>query len=232
MKKVFIYLLCAVIFSLFNSNRGIFAQQSSIINVPSSSFLQEGEIVIKDSTKFSTFHPDRFVSTSPSVIVGLPGNVNIQAGVNTNLGDGTEVEGRFSIKKVFFLDGATRLNIETRIDPNFMAATTPDNITYATISRRFRKTRTTITAGGYLANGDHFLPDKPGVVLGLEQHTFYKNLRVAVDWTSRNESYGVIGAGIKFRPFRTVSVTAGILIPNGDRADLAFKISVSKFFTP
>jgi hypothetical protein len=107
----------------------------------------------------------------------------------------------------------------------------PESYLYAHFSTRIRKTKTSLTSGMYIAGNKHYLPDKPGVILGMEQVIIPNKLRLAMDWTSRNESYGLLGIALKYRPVSTVSVTNGIVIPNGNKGKLAFLVSVSKNFS-
>ncbi|HBH18587.1 MAG TPA: hypothetical protein DDX14_06590, partial [Cyanobacteria bacterium UBA9579] len=118
--------------------------------------------MLKQSTDFRPFQPDAFVSLNPSIAYGIGHNINIAGGVSTVIADNTDVRGRFVVKKVFFLTEATRLTVETRINPSFQEAITPDNITYAHFSQKIKKTGTRLTAGMYIASSKDFIPDKPG----------------------------------------------------------------------
>ena len=231
MKKVRI-LFCIILLLMFCQFKS-FAQQN-IISIPSADILKPGEILLKQSTDFRPFQPDAFVLLSPYVSYGIEHNINIAAGTNINITDETDVKGRFALKKVIFLskDKDTRFTYETIITPSFMKAITPNNITYAHFSQKIRKTGTRLTVGMYIASSKDFIPDKPGVVLAFEQSTFIKNINLAMDWTSRNERYGNLGVGFRYNPAPTWSITNAVLIPNGSRGDLAFKVSISKYITP
>lgn len=233
-KKTFlkVVLFCLIVLGLLLMGQEESKAQQSVVNIPSSSVLQPGEILLKDSNNFRPFQPDGFVSIRPSFNYGMPHNVNVSMGILTDLADENRYRANFTVKKVVFLPHSTRFTVETGLRPSLQESSTPRHLSYAHFSKSFSKTKTRLTAGMYLANGDSFLPSRPGVVLGLEQALFFKNMRLAVDWMSRNESYGRLSIGIKYRPTSTLSVTNAIMIPNGDRSNLAFKISLSKYFTP
>lgn len=228
--KIIKYLICVLstFTVLLISGLDVEAQQT-IINVPSSEVLPVGEIILKDSNRFRPFSPDEFVSITPSVTAGVGHGIEASGGVATSINDGVRVRGDVSVKKVTFITGSTRFTVGMRVSPYLSESSGPDNFTYAHISQRIRKTKTSLTAGMYVAGNKQFLPDRPGVVLGLDQVLIGNKLRLVVDWISRNESYGVLGAGLKYRPTRTISITGAALIPNGDESNLAFLVSISKY---
>jgi len=205
--------------------------QQSIINVHSSEIRPAGEVILKDSNRFRPFHPKEFISITPSVTTGIGWNTEIAGSVGTSLTDKTTVKGDFSIKKVTFIAGSTRFTVGLRINPYLTETSAPDNFTYAHFSQRIRKTKTSLTAGMYVSGNKQFLPDRPGVVLGIEQVLIPNKLRFATDWISRNETYGFLGTGLKYRPVPTVSITSAALIPNGNKSNFTFLISISKFLS-
>lgn len=215
--------LIALIFMPLN----VFAEQT-IISVPSSDVLPAKKLILKDSNKFGPFSPGKYASITPTVTVGLGHNMEASAGVSTKMDGKTRVKGDFAIKKVFFLGKRNRLTIGTRVVPYLAETTSPNNFTYAHFSTRL-KTRTTLTSGVFVAANDRVLPNQPGAILGLEQVLISNKLRLALDWTSRNENYGLLTAGLKYRPTPTTSMTTAVLIPNGDNGEFGFVVSISKF---
>ena len=121
-----------------------FAQQD-IITVPNSEVLPFGTIILKDS---NTITPKDSVRVAPSVIMGLGHGMDLAVGVplkiNTNDGH-TGVKGEIGLKKVFFLGSSTRLTVGGEINPYLNSATTPDFLTYAHVTQKIKKTRTSIS---------------------------------------------------------------------------------------
>jgi hypothetical protein len=226
--KLRIYFYLVFSFLLMFLQLEVFAQQN-IINIPASDIVPSGEILLKETNDFWPFNPDEFVSLTPAVTVGIPYNINLTGGVGTSISDKTKVRARVGYKQVFIISEPLRFTIDSRLNPNLQSASTPSNITYAHFAAKIKKTRTQVIAGMYIANDKDFLPDKPGVVLGLEQGFPVDNLKLAVEWTSRNESYGLLGVGFKYKFTPTFSITNAVLIPNGDKGNWAFRISLSKY---
>lgn len=231
MRKIrpLIYILTLLLASCWNLKA---AAQQTIIQVPSSEILAPGELFVKESNRFKPFGENKFVTISPSVTAGIGFNSEISGGVATSIADDTVVRGDFAAKKAFLITGNTRFTVGTRINPYLADSVTPDNFTYAHLSTRIRKTRTSFTAGAFVASQrGEILPDRPGALVGIEQSLIGNKLRLAVDWISRNESYGLLGVGLKYRPAPTISVTGAVLIPNGNNGRFAFLISASKYFS-
>jgi len=229
MKKTKIYLLLIFLLLTFCDLKA-FSEQKVVV-IPSSDVLSLGKILVRESNRFKPFGDDKYVTLTPSVVVGTGFNSEISAGVATSMSDSTKVRADMAVKKVFFISGANRLTVGTRINPYLTGVSKPEIFTYTHFSTKIRKTKTTLTSGMYVAGNKHYLPDKPGVILGMEQVIIRNKLRLAMDWTSRNESYGLIGVALKYRPVPTLSITNGIVIPNGDKGKLAFIVSISKNFS-
>lgn len=228
MKKIKIYLLLVfLLVTLCNSN--VFAVQSIVI-IPSSDVIPFGNIRVKESNRFKPFNSGKYVTLTPSVTFGTGFNSEVTAGVATSMSTETRVKADMAAKKVF-IRGSNRFTVGTRLNPYLTSTVVPESFTYAHFSTKIRKTKTTFTSGMYVAGNKHYLPDKPGVILGLEQVIIRNKLRLAMDWTSRNESYGLLGVALKYRPMPTLSITNGIVIPNGNKGKLAFLVSISKNFS-
>lgn len=205
--------------------------QQTIINVPSSEILPQGDMILKDSNSFNPFSDGGYTSIGPSVIVGPGYNSEISFGTSGNFAEQNHIKGIFTAKKVFFLGGATRLTAGGRISPYFSQSVSPETFIYSHVSTRIRKTKTSLTAGVYAAGHHTTLPNKAGALLGIEQVIIPNKLRLAVDWMSDNESNGILGAGFKFRPVPTLSITSGVLVKDADEDKLSFIISISKFIS-
>lgn len=215
---------------LLHQHQTVSAQQS-IINVPSSEVLPARKVIIKDSNRFRPYNPGEYAALTPSVTIGTGLGTELSGGISTSLDNSTLVRGDLAAKKVFFIGSSSRFTVGGRLNPYLTEVTAPDTFLYSHLSTRIQKTKTSLTAGVYAASKKDYLPDRTGALLGLEQVIIANKLRLAVDWISRNESYGALGAGFKYRPTPTVSITSAVLIPNGKMGKLAFNISVSKFLS-
>lgn len=204
--------------------------EQTIINVPSSEVLPIGDILLKESTRARTFCTDEYATITPSMTLGIGHGGEISTGVGTTLDGNTLVRGNFSAKKVWFLGASTRLTVGGSINPYFTQSKTPDNLLYSHFSHRIKKTRTSLTAGGYI-NGQKSVLNNGGLIFGVEQVLIPNKLRLAFDWLSGTDSYGKMGIGLKYRPVPTVSVTGSIIIPNKDNDNIAFNVSISKFIS-
>lgn len=220
-----LFILCiAVIFSP-EANA-----QRNIINVPTSDILPKGDIILRLSNRFRPFEPEPFVTLSPSVALGVGKDTEVVVGVITRIDDeDTAVRADLSVKKVFFLNGTSRLVLGTRINPFLSEKSAPDSFTYTEISRRIVKTRTQLVSGVYVAGRREALPDRVGAMVGMEQAILSNKVRLAVDWISGDESYAMLGAGIKYRITPTLTVTSAVSIPNNkERDNMSFILSFSK----
>lgn len=225
--SIFLLVLVLIFFSFFSQLK-VSAQQT-LITVPYPDVAAPGSIGLKESNRFRPFNPGEYVILSPIVIYGIGHNAEISTGVNTSIAKETDVKLDLYARKYFPLTNSTRLTIGTRLSPNLSESSTPFNFNFAHVSQRINKTGTMFLGGVYIANGKEFLPDRVGALLGFEQNIKSDKFKVVADWISRNESYGYIGAGIKYKPVKTLSITNAILIPNGKRAKLAFVISITKW---
>jgi len=228
MKKLKINLLLSFLLLIFCNTVSCAVQ--SIVIVPSSDIIPFGDIIIKESNRFKPFGQGKYVTLTPAVTFGSGLGTEITTGVATSISTETRVRADLAAKKVF-VRGANRFTVGTRLNPYLTSSDIPESFTYAHFSTKIKKTKTTLTSGMYIAGNKHYLPDKPGVILGMEQVIIRNKLRLAMDWTSRNESYGLIGVALKYRPVPTLSITNGIVIPNGNKGKLAFLISISKNFS-
>lgn len=204
------------------------AAQQTIINVPSSDVLPYGEIILKQSNKFRPFGEGKYVSLTPQLIMGTGKDTEISVEAGTNIEDTTSVKLNLTAKKVFRIKKAARFTVGATLSPSLTEGQKPDSMIYAHGSYLCKKTRTTFTAGGFVG-GQREMPSLTGVMLGVDQTIIPNKLRGAVDWTSRDESWGVFGAGLKIRPEPTTSITTAILIPNSSQDRVAFSISISKY---
>lgn len=228
-KYIYFYLSLVIFLGLAGFNQHAHAQQT-IINVPSSELLPEGDLILKNSTRVKPFSNTFSSSITPSVTIGTGFGTQFSTAVETAIGNETIVGGDISAKKVWFIGNSTRLTAGGTISPYFNQNNHPDSFVYTHLSQRIKKTKTSLTAGIYM-NGQNRLPDNFGVLLGVEQVLISNKLRFAMDWLSTPDSYGRIGAGLKYRPVPTLSVTASVIIPNKESDNLAFNVSISKFIS-
>lgn len=221
-----IYKLIAIIGVMFIVSQNAFAQQN-IINVPSSDVLPGGNVILKQSNKFSPFD-NSYVSLTPSVIVGVGKGVEASVGVGTTISENNSTKMNIGLKKVFKYKKATRFTIGSTLSPNLTEGRNPDSMLYAHTSYLCKKTRTTVTAGGFVG-GRQEMPSLTGVMLGIDQTIVPNKLRVVADFISRDESWGAFSAGFKIRPEPTTSITTAVIVPNNQEDRVAFSISISKY---
>lgn len=219
-------LVFLVLIAIYLTGLCAFSQQN-IITVPSSDVLPGGEIILKESNRFTPWH-DSFISLTPSIIVGTGKDTETSFGVGTSLDDRTSVKLDIATKKVFKIKKATRFTIGGRISPNLTDGNTPSSMIYSHGSYLIKKTRTTITAGMYVM-GDESMPNMTGALLGIDQTIIPNKLRLVADWMSRADNGSALSAGFKIRPTPKTSITTAIMIPNSNDDRLAFTISVSQY---
>ncbi len=207
-------------------NTSVFAQQT-IISVPSSDVLPGGEIILKQSNRFSPFG-EEYVNLTPNVIIGTGKHSEVSFGVGTNIRETTDVRLNMTAKKVFKIHRSTRVTVGGTLTPSLTEGKNPDSMIYAHGSYLFKRTKTTITAGGYLG-GRAQIPGLGGVMLGIDQAIISNKLRFAADWMSREDTGGAFSAGFKMRPEATTSITTAVVIPNADEERVAFSVSISKY---
>ncbi len=214
------------IFLFFTRVNAVFAQQT-IISVPSSDVLPAGEIILKESNKFTPWH-DSFVSITPTLTVGSGKDTETSIAVGTTLDDKTSVKLNLATKKVFKVGKYTRFTLGGRISPNLTDGKDPDSFIFAHGSYLIKKTKTTLTSGVYVA-GKGDLPDMTGAILGIDQTIIPNRLRVVADWMSRQDSGSALSAGLKIKPHPKTSITTAIIIPNSNDDRIAFQVSVSQY---
>lgn len=223
MKKLVEYILT---FSFFIFPSAAIAQQT-IVTMPSSDVLPGGEVILKQSNRYSPFG-DAYASLTPQVIIGTGKDTEISVGAGTTIDDRTSVKLNLTAKKVFKIKRSARFTVGGTLSPSLTEGQNPDSMIYAHGSYLCKKTRTTLTAGGFVG-GRGQMPSLTGVMIGIDQTIIPNKLRVVADWVSRDESWGVFAAGLKIRPEPTTSITTAVIIPNNQEDRLAFSLSISKY---
>lgn len=215
--------------SILLTKSAAFAQQT-IISVPSSDVLPTGDIILKESNRFNPFNDHEYLQLTPTIILGTGFGTETSVGVATKMQPGKRAGVKMDIatKKVFFLGPQTRFTVGGRISPELNSGRNPDTLLYAHGTYRIKKTRTSLTSGVYVA-GKNEAPNKAGVILGIDQVIIPNKLRFAMDYMSRNESWGAIGVGLKYRPVPDLSITSAVILPNGNENNFGFNISFSKY---
>ena len=226
-KKWLILIFFAIIF--LNRGLGCSAQQT-IINVPNDDVLPLGDMIFKESNRFSPFYPDGYATITPSTTFGTGRGTEISTGIATTLDGNTVVRGDISAKKVWFLGHSTRITTGATISPYLSQADRPNTFVFAHFSHRIKETKTSLTAGGYIGGHNSF-PNDGGVLFGLEQVLIPNKLRLAFDWMSGHNSNGRMGVGLKYRPVPTLSITSAVILANNDEENVSFNISISKFIS-
>ena len=212
---------------MFFSLTPVFAQQT-IITMPSSDVLPGGEVILKQSNRFSTFG-NGFVSLTPQIIMGTGKDTEISIGAGTNIqSEDTSVKLNITAKKVFRIKKSVRFTVGGNINPSLTEGKNPDSMIYAHGSYLCRKTRTTLTAGGFVG-GQGQMPSLTGAMLGIDQTIIPNKLRIVADYVSRDESWGSFAAGFKIRPEPATSITTAVIIPNNNEDRVAFSVSISKY---
>lgn len=223
MRKVLVTLLIALTLGLGN----VACANQTIISVPSSDVLPGGEIILKQSNKFTPWH-ESFVSLTPSVIMGTGKGTEASFAVGTTLDDGASVKLDLGVKKVFRIGKSTRFTVGGRLSPNLTDGKNPNSFLYAHGSYLIKKTRTTLTSGVYVM-GKEQAPNMTGAIVGIDQTIIPNRLRVVADWMSRGDAGNSLSAGLKIRPHAQTSITTAVLIPNCNDDRLAFSVSVSQY---
>lgn len=224
MKKILKTILIS--FFIYCCQTNSFAQQT-IVTVPSSDALPTGEIILKQSNKFTPWH-ESFISLTPSVIVGTGKGTESFFAVGTTLDDGASVKLDIGTKKVFRIGKSARFTVGGRISPNLTDGKNPNSFLYAHGSYLFKKTRTTLTSGVYVM-GKEQAPNMTGAIVGIDQTIIPNKFRVVADWMSRQDNGSAISAGFKIRPHAQTSITTAVIIPNCNEDRLAFSLSVSQY---
>ena len=219
----------SVVAAVLFLNINVCNAKQTIITIPSSDVLPGGEVILKQSNRFSTFGNGKYVSLTPQVTIGTGKDTEISIGAGTNI-DSSETNVRLNLaaKKVFRLNRAARLTVGGEINPSLTAGEKPESMVFSHGSYLIRKTRTTVTSGVYVS-GDQRLPNHTGVMLGIDQTIIPNKFRFVADWMSRGDSGCALAAGFKIRPEATTSITTAIIIPNNNEDRVAFSISISKY---
>src|SRR5574344_2373051 len=152
-----LFIVLIFVLAGFISQNKAFAQQT-IITVPSSDVLPEGGFILKTSVK-NQINEDGYTDISPTAIFGIGHgcDFSLKVPVKINQDYNTSIKGDIGIKKVFFIGSSNRFTIGGSVAPSFNHSVTPDMFTYAHFTKKIRKTRTSLTAGGYLNGRNHFL---------------------------------------------------------------------------
>ncbi|MCI1273814.1 MAG: hypothetical protein LKG27_05210 [Clostridiaceae bacterium] len=205
--------------------------QQTIINVPSSDVLPAENMIIKTSVK-TQLGDDKYTRITPTAIMGLGHGMDLSVGVPTKINEdfNTQASADVGLKKVWFAGPSTRITAGGSVAPSFNDSVTPSMFAYAHVSQKIRKSRTSLTFGGYMHGRNHFL-NKGGVVVGVDQVIIPNKLRLALDWMSGETDKGNFAVGLKYRPVPTLSITSAVIIPNRNSDNIAFQISVSKYFS-
>lgn len=222
----YLFKILALIVLLTTTAQYGFAQQN-IINVPSSDVLPAGNVILKQSNKFSPFD-NSYVSLTPSAIMGLGKGVEASLGIGTSISENNSTNMNIGVKKVFKYKKATRFTVGGTLTPSLTEGKNPDSMVYAHTSYLCKKTKTTFTAGGFVG-GKEQMPSLTGAMIGIDQTIIPNKLRVVADYISRNESWGAFSAGFKIRPEPTTSITTAVIVPNNHEDRVAFSISISKY---
>lgn len=202
--------------------------QQTIITMPSSDVLPGGEVILKQSNKLNPFD-NGYTSLTPQFIIGTGKDTEISLGAGTNItNNNTSVKLNIAAKKVFKIKKGFRLTMGGTLSPSLTEGQNPDSMIYAHGSYLCKKTKTTITAGGFVG-GKGEMPSLTGAMIGIDQTIIPNKLRIAADYVSRDESWGVFAAGLKIRPEPTTSITTAIIIPNDTEDRIAFSVSISKY---
>lgn len=205
--------------------------QQTIINVPSSDVLPAGDVILKGSTRIR-LNDDDISRFSPSVIMGIGRGMDFSFAVPTSIDKNfnTTVDGDIGAKKVWFLGHSTRLTAGAAISPSFNMPVTPDTFSYVHLTQKIKKTKTSLTFGGYMSGQSHFL-NVGGVIVGFDQVLISNKLRVVCDWMSGDNNRGNFAVGVKYRPIPSLSVTGAVILPNKNTESVAFNVSISKYIS-
>ena len=107
-------------------NSGVCYAKQTIITIPSSDVLPGGEVILKQSNRFSTFGAGKYVSLTPQITIGTGKDTEISIGAGTNIDShDTDVRLNLAAKKVFRINRAARLTIGGEINPTLTAGEKP-----------------------------------------------------------------------------------------------------------
>ncbi|MEI7473581.1 MAG: hypothetical protein WCK67_02280 [bacterium] len=208
--------------------------QQAILNIPSTDVLQSGKTSIRLPVRFRIPYPE-FVNGNPSLIQGIGYHSEFYMGVpvgnqrDTTFGTiNSRVDLNVGMKSGFNITKYTKFALGAQITPSLQHNQIPANLSYYLFSQQIPNVNSKVTAGMYLRNRNKFIQNVPGVLLGYEQTIIKDKVIAVIDWTSRNEPYGLLATGLIIKPTKTITLKGGVLIPNGNKAKLGYIISLSK----
>lgn len=206
----------------------------AIILVPSSDVLGKNTLLIKESIPVYPGKGSNVnLNTSVNVGLGWGTEMSIAVPVNIKFSDGTTTE-KMSIeaKKVFYMGSDNnRLTIGGAIAPSLNMPVCPDTYLYMHASKVIPKTRTTLTAGGYMTGAKHFL-NSGGVILAVDQGIIGNKLKAQAEFSSGYNNRSNFGVGLKYRPVQDFSISGAVIIPMKETNNVGFQLTLSKFFYP
>lgn len=229
--KTFYKLIASIIFISFGLQANAL---QAIISVPSSDVLKKGTILLKESSRVYPGKGRKFITT-PSVNIGLGHGFEVSAGIPVNIKfeDGQTTEKiNLEAKKVFYMGSDNnRLTFGGSIAPSLNMPVCPDMYIYVHASKVIPKTRTTLTAGGYMTGATHFL-NSGGTILAIDQGIIGNKLKFQIELSSGYNNKSNFGAGLKYRPKDDFSISGAMILPMQETDNIGFQLSLSKFFYP
>lgn len=232
MNKIVFKILLIIITTFYSCIQANALQ--AIISVPSSDVLKKNAILLKESTIVSPGSARR-VNTNPSFNIGLGWGTEVSIGVPINIKfeDGTATEKiNIEAKKVFYLGSDTnRLTIGTAIAPSLNMPVCPDTYLYMHATKVIPKTRTALTAGGYMTGTQHLI-HTGGAILAVDQGIIGNKLKAQAEWSSGYNNRSNFGVGLKYRPKDDLSIAGAVIIPMKESDNVGFQLTLSKFFFP
>lgn len=203
----------------------------AIIAVPSSDVLKKNKLLLKQSTIVSPGSASK-INLTPSINVGLGWGTEASIGVPVNIlfhGGNTTEKLNIEAKKVFYIGSDNnRLTIGGAIAPSLNMPVCPDGFVYIHATKNIPKTRTTLTAGGYMTGAEHFI-NQGGVILAIDQGIIGNKVKAQVEWLSGNNNKSNLGVGLKYKPKDDISIATAVLIPNKHSDNIGFQLTLSKY---
>lgn len=184
--------------------------QSTVFNIPATDVQAPGKVYLEANfiMHYGGLRDGGYRTYGPRVVVGLPGNTEV--GVNayyTRALPAEPIEVQPNFKWKFYEDEKRGLAFATGVLLSFPVTRRSLGTKYAQIyvvgSKSFSGAYAPrVTFGGYrLVGSFDDETDKSGVLLGYEQ-PITKKLSFVTDWSSGNNDYGYVtaGVGITFSP--------------------------------
>jgi hypothetical protein len=203
------------------------AAQSTIFNVPSTDVQAPGKVYLEGDfiMHYASYRDGGFQTYGSRVVVGLPGKTEV--GVNvyyTRARPGEPIDLQPNFKWQFYeseklgLAFATGVLISTPITRRSLGNTYAQ--LYVLGSKSFSGNYgPRVTFGGYRLVGTFDEDtDKTGVILGLEQ-PITRKVSFVTDWSSGNNDYGYVVAGIGIVPTPKSTFYAGYNFGNQGRGN-------------